>query len=154
MKKEAEKLGLILFSTPFDHSAVDFLEEMGVPAYKIASFEIVDLPLLRKVARTGKPVILSTGMSTLEEIDEAVRTLSEAGAERIALLKCTSAYPALPEEMNLKEIARQAALAAEREAIARVLQQTRWNRKKTAKILSVSYKTLLTKIKETGLDEN
>jgi len=104
LKKEAEKLGLTLFSTPFDHSAVDFLEEMGVPAYKIASFEIVDLPLLRKVARTGKPVILSTGMSTLKEIDEALRTLAQAGADRIALLKCTSAYPALPEEMNLNSI--------------------------------------------------
>jgi len=104
LKKEAEKLGLTLFSTPFDHSAVDFLEEMGVPAYKIASFEIVDLPLLRKVARTGKPVILSTGMSTLKEIDEALRTLAQAGADRIALLKCTSAYPALPEDMNLNSI--------------------------------------------------
>lgn len=104
LKEVAEELGLQLFSTPFDISAVDFLEELGVPAYKVASFEIVDLPLLRRIGRTGKPVILSTGMATLAEIDEAVRTLREAGATQIALLKCTSAYPSPPEDMNLRTI--------------------------------------------------
>ncbi len=104
LKEIAEDLGLDLFSSPFDATAVDFLEKMDVPAYKIASFELVDLPLIRRVARTGKPVIMSTGMATLAEIDEAVRTAREAGATQIALLKCTSAYPALPEEMNLGTI--------------------------------------------------
>ncbi len=100
----AVDLGLDLFSTPFDATAVDFLEEMGVPAYKVASFEIVDLPLVRRIARTGKPMIVSTGMATLAEIDEAVSTARNAGATQLALLKCTSAYPALPEEMNLRTI--------------------------------------------------
>jgi pseudaminic acid synthase len=100
----ARDLELDLFSSPFDHTAVDFLEEMGVPAYKVASFEIVDLPLLRRIAATGKPVILSTGMSTLAEVEEAVSTAKEAGATSIALLKCTSAYPAPPEDMNLRTI--------------------------------------------------
>jgi pseudaminic acid synthase len=104
LQKIAADLGLHLFSSPFDVTAVDFLEQMGVPAYKIASFELVDWPLLRYVARTGKPVILSTGMATLGEIDEAVRTLSEAGGTQLALLKCTSAYPAPPDEMNLRTI--------------------------------------------------
>ena len=102
LKEIANDLDLDLFSTAYDHTAVDFLEEMEVPAYKIASFENVDLPLLRRIAQTGKPIIMSTGMATLAEIDEAVRTIREAGGSQLALLKCTSAYPAQPEEMNLR----------------------------------------------------
>ena len=104
LKQVANDVGLDLFSTPFDATAVDFLEEMNVPAHKLASFELVDIPLIRKLARTGKPLIMSTGMATVEEIDEAVETAREAGATQIALLKCTSAYPAPPEEMNLRTI--------------------------------------------------
>jgi N-acetylneuraminate synthase len=104
LKEEAEKLGMDCFSTPFDDTAVDFLEGMNVPAHKIASFELVDTELLKKVAATGKPVIMSTGMATLAEIDEAVRTLREAGCIQLALLKCTSAYPSLPGDMNLRTI--------------------------------------------------
>jgi N-acetylneuraminate synthase len=104
LKEVATSLGLDLFSTPFDFTAVEFLEQMEVPAYKIASFETVDLPLIYRIAQTGKPIIMSTGMATLAEIDEAVRTIREAGGSQLALLKCTSAYPAPPEEMNLRTI--------------------------------------------------
>ncbi len=104
LKDIAEDLGMYLFSSAFDPSAVDFLEEMGVPAYKVASFELVDIPLIEYIARTGKAVILSTGMATLAEIDEAVGAAKKEGATQIALLKCTSAYPAPPEEMNLRAI--------------------------------------------------
>jgi pseudaminic acid synthase len=104
LKRIAEQLGLALYSTPFDATAVDFLEQMQLPAYKIASFELVDLPLLRRVAQTGKPLILATGMATLAEIDEAVATIAEAGGRQLALLKCTSTYPAAAEQMNLRTI--------------------------------------------------
>jgi len=104
LKELAREAGLDFFSTPFDDTAVEFLEKMNVVAWKIASFEIVDLPLIRRVARTGKPVIMSTGMATLMEVDEAVRAFREAGGTQLALLKCTSAYPAAPEEMNLRTI--------------------------------------------------
>ena len=104
LKQLANELGLDLFSSPFDASAVDFLEDMNVPAHKLASFELVDIPLIQKMARTGKPLIISTGMATIEEIEEAVQTARQSGAAQIALLKCTSAYPSAPEEMNLRTI--------------------------------------------------
>ncbi|MFB6224899.1 MAG: pseudaminic acid synthase, partial [Candidatus Paceibacteria bacterium] len=95
---------LDFFSTPFDASAVEFLEDLDVPVYKIASFENVDLPLIRQIAETGKPTIMSTGMATLGEIDEAVRAFRDAGGTELALLACTSSYPAPPEEMHLRRI--------------------------------------------------
>jgi len=104
LKQVAEDLGMQCFSSAFDAGAVDFLEEMGIPVHKVASPELVDLLLIRKMAATGKPLIMSTGMATLEEIEEAVRTARQAGAREIALLKCTSAYPAPAEEMNLRTI--------------------------------------------------
>ncbi|AFM24420.1 pseudaminic acid synthase [Desulfomonile tiedjei] len=104
LKRCAEEMGLVFFSTPFDLTAVDFLEKLNVPCYKVASFELVDHPLLAGIAATGKPVFMSTGMATLAEIDEAVRVLRAAGNVQMALLKCTSAYPAPPEEMNLRTI--------------------------------------------------
>jgi len=97
-------LGLYFFSTPFDYTAVDFLEDMEVPCYKVASFELIDIPLIERIAAIGKPIIMSVGMASLAEIDEAVQAARKAGADEIALLKCTSAYPALPETMNLKTI--------------------------------------------------
>ncbi|MBC8490808.1 MAG: pseudaminic acid synthase [Bacteroidetes bacterium] len=104
LKRIADDLGLICFSSPFDKTAVDFLEEMDVPAYKVASFEITDIPLIRYIATKGKPVIISTGVATLEDIEEAVATCRDVGNEQIILLKCTSSYPTLIEESNLKNI--------------------------------------------------
>lgn len=98
------ELGLVCFSTPFDESAVDFLETLEVPCYKIASFENTDLPLIRRVAATGKPMIISTGMATVAELDETVRAAREAGCCDIVLLKCTSTYPATPENTNIRTI--------------------------------------------------
>jgi len=105
-----KKLGLIGFSTPFDESAVDFLESLNVPCYKIASFENADLPLIRRIAATGKPMIISTGMATLAELDETVRTARQSGCQDIILLKCTSSYPASPADTNLRTITHMAEL--------------------------------------------
>ena len=96
-----DELGLIAFSTPFDETAVDFLESLGAPCYKIASFENTDLPLIRKVASTGKPMIISTGMATVAELDETVRAARESGCADIILLKCTSTYPATSDNTNI-----------------------------------------------------
>lgn len=104
LKEVADEVGITLFSTPFDLTAVDFLESINVPTYKIASAELVDIPLLEKVARTGKPLIISTGMATLAEIAEAVDTVRKAGATEIALLRTNSAYPAPADEMDLRTI--------------------------------------------------
>jgi pseudaminic acid synthase len=98
------ELGLVGFSTPFDEMSVDFLESLNVPCYKIASFENIDLPLLRRVAKTKKPIIISTGMATISELDEAVRTIQGAGGNNIVLLKCTSSYPSSPENSNIVTI--------------------------------------------------
>ncbi|MGG1246306.1 pseudaminic acid synthase [Bacillus spizizenii] len=101
---KCRELGMIPLSTPFDESAVDFLEDLGVPIYKIASFENTDIPLIKKVAATGKPIIISTGMATVAEIDESIKTAKEAGCKELILLKCTSTYPASPENTNISTI--------------------------------------------------
>lgn len=104
LKNYAEELGLVFFSTPFDNTAVDFLEKLNVPLYKVASFEITDIALIEYIASKKKPVIISTGIATLSEINEALEACRRSGNNEIALLKCTSAYPAPPEEANLKTI--------------------------------------------------
>jgi pseudaminic acid synthase len=104
LQKAAADLGLDFFSSPFDATAIEFLEKLKVPAYKIASPEIVDLPLIERAALTGKPLIISTGMARRDEIQDAIDAACRSGAKEIALLKCTSAYPAGPEEMNLRAI--------------------------------------------------
>jgi len=102
--ERARELCLICFSSPFDETAVDFLEDLGAPAYKIASFENNHLPLIKKAASTGKPLIISTGMATLGELDDAIRTARDAGCSQLVLLKCTSTYPATPENTNIRTI--------------------------------------------------
>lgn len=104
LKKIAEDIGLICFSSPFDNTSVDFLEEINVPAYKIASFEITDIPFIEYIASKGKPVIISTGIATLSDIEEAVNACRRMGNNQIALLKCTSSYPAPVEDANLRTI--------------------------------------------------
>jgi N-acetylneuraminate synthase len=104
LKDVADGLNIDLFSSPFDSTAVDFLEAMNVPAYKIASFELVDIPLIEKIAKTGKPIIMSTGMATMSEIEDALNAIRRTSTSSVALLKCTSAYPANPSEMNLQTI--------------------------------------------------
>ena len=102
LKEEAEGMGLEFFSSPFDFTSVDFLEELKVPAYKVASFEITDIPLIRRIAGLGKPVIMAAGVARLSDIELAVRTCKEAGNENVILLKCTSAYPTPYEDVNLR----------------------------------------------------
>lgn len=104
LKKYAESLGMECFSSPFDATAVDFMEKMDMPAYKIASFEINDIPLIRKIAKLGKPMILATGIAYLEDIERALRVCKEEGNEQVILLKCTSTYPSPYEDMNLRVI--------------------------------------------------
>lgn len=104
LKKYAESLGMECFSSPFDATAVDFMHEMDMPAYKIASFEINDIPLIRKIAKLGKPIIFATGIAYLEDIERAIRVCKEVGNEQVILLKCTSTYPSPYEDMNLKVI--------------------------------------------------
>lgn len=101
---KCKELGLICFSTPFDETAVDFLETLNVPCYKIASFEVVHLPLIKKVAQTGKPIIMSTGMASVAELDDAVKTAKNNGCKDLVLLKCTSSYPAEPSQSNILTI--------------------------------------------------
>ena len=98
------ELGVMCFSTPFDFTAVDFLESISCPCYKIASFENIDLPLVKKIAKTGKPMIVSTGMASVAELDDLVRTARENGCKDLTLLKCTSAYPSTPADANLRTI--------------------------------------------------
>jgi pseudaminic acid synthase len=102
--ERCKQLGMIGFSTPFDASSVDFLESLNVPCYKIASFENTDLPLIRRVAATGKPMIVSTGMATAAELDETMRAIRAEGCRDVVLLKCTSTYPATPENTNLRTL--------------------------------------------------
>lgn len=104
LKAYGEKKGLVVFSTPFDNTAVDFLEKMKVSLYKVASFEVVDIPLLKKIGKTKKPVIMSRGMATLSEMKLAAKTLKDSGCPAVAILHCVSSYPAKPEEMNLATI--------------------------------------------------
>jgi len=108
--KRAREQGILPFSSPFDATAVDFLETLACPIYKVASFENTDHPLLKKIARTGKPVIMSTGLTTAADIDESVRVLREGGCEHLVLLKCTSTYPATPENTNIRTIPHMAEL--------------------------------------------
>jgi pseudaminic acid synthase len=100
----AKELGIIVFSTPFDDTSIDFLETLNVPCYKVASFENTDLPLIRRVAATGKPLIISTGMASIAELDDTVKTAREAGCKDLILLKCTSTYPATPSNTNILTI--------------------------------------------------
>ena len=108
--EHCKKLGLIYLSTPFDETAVEFLEDLDVPCYKIASFENTDIPLIRKVAATGKPMIISTGMANIFELDEAVKAARECGCTELILLKCTSSYPAIPDHTNLSTLPHMAKL--------------------------------------------
>lgn len=104
LKKAAEEMGLLFFSSPFDLTSIDYLEKMDVPVYKVASFEINDIPFIRKIAQTGKPIIMSTGIAYLSDIELALKTCREAGNDQVILLKCTSAYPAPYEDINLRTI--------------------------------------------------
>ena len=102
--RQAKKLGMLCFSTPFDHTAVDFLEDLDVPCYKIASFENTDIPLIKRVAATGKPMMISTGMATEVELRETMQAVQDAGCKNVVLLKCTSKYPAMAEDANVLTI--------------------------------------------------
>ena len=119
---KGRELGLTVFSSPFDHSAIDLLESLDAPAYKIASFEVIDLPLIKRAAAAGKPLVISTGMANLDEIREAVGAARRAGCESIALLHCTSGYPTPPEDTNLRALPR---LAQEFDVVAGLSDHTR-----------------------------